>query len=286
LLALVGSVHRPLVPWTETMPVRVELLLLVAATAALVVNAVRAASSALNRAGARGIGVLGLAVVLTLLQPAARLVGRLRNGLTPWRWRGEAVFVVPWPQRRQIWSDSWRSQDERLLELERVLRARRTSVVRGGDFDRWDMRVRVGPFAAASVRIAVEEHGRGRQLLRYRVWPRVSRLVPLLAVALLLWLVGSVERDPLEASAVGALLLFVLVRTLREAGAGVATLLMALEEIEARERQGEPARTPFPLDRTRSAPQELVATSVGENDPWTDSSRRVAEPVEAVDQYV
>ena len=285
LLVLVGSVQRPLVPWTDAMPVRVELLLLVAATAALVVNAVRAASSALTRAGARGIGVLVLAVVLTLLQPAARLVGRLRSGLTPWRWRGEAAFVLPWPRRRQIWSDSWRSQDERLLELERVLRTRRTSVVRGGEFDRWDMRVRVGPFAAASLRIAVEEHGRGRQLMRYRVWLRVSRLVPLMASVLLLWLVGSVERAPLVAAVAGTLLLFVLVRTLREAGASMATLLKALETIEAREREGELVQVPHPTYGPRNAQEEMVATSVG-GGRWIDSSTRVAEPVEAVDQYV
>jgi GT2 family glycosyltransferase len=288
VLALVGRIHGPLVPWSEGLPIRVELILLAAAIAALVVSAARTAFTALDRPGARGgIGVLGLALILSLMQPAARLVGRLRNGLTPWRWRGEAGFVAPWPRSRQIWSGDWRSQEKWLLELERALRAGRASVVRGGDFDRWDLRVRVGQFATASVRIAVEEHGHGRQLVRLRMWPRVSRLVPVVMAVLLLWLVGAFGQDPLGTAVIGGLAAFIVVRTIREAGASAATLLVALERIEARERETEVAFRPTRLRQRQRTPEEVVVISVGGDGRWKHSGGPLMpEPVEAVDQYV
>jgi hypothetical protein len=87
------------------------------------------------------------------------------------------------------------------------------------------------------------------------------------------------------AAVAGALLVFVLVRAFREAGASMATLLRALETIEARERDGELVRTPHPTYGPPSAPQDVVAAGLGAR-RWTDSGSRMAEPTEAVDQYV
>ncbi|HEU5319686.1 MAG TPA: glycosyltransferase, partial [Methylomirabilota bacterium] len=41
---------------------------------------------------------------LHLMQPVARLVGRLRSGLTPWRQRAEG-FDWPWPRRLALWTE-------------------------------------------------------------------------------------------------------------------------------------------------------------------------------------
>jgi hypothetical protein len=46
--------------------------------------------------------------------------------------------------------------------------------LRGGDFDHWDLEVRGGLFGAARLRMAIEEHGAGKQFLRFRSWPRCS----------------------------------------------------------------------------------------------------------------
>ena len=46
----------------------------------------------------------------------------------------------------------------------------------GGDFERWDLHVRGGMLGPMRMRMAVEEHGAGRQLLRIRSWPRFSRI--------------------------------------------------------------------------------------------------------------
>ena len=60
---------------------------------------------------------------------------------------------------------------------EEGLRAEGLALEIGGEFDRWDLEVRGGFFGCARLRLAVEEHGGGRQLARFRVWPRVGRSV-------------------------------------------------------------------------------------------------------------
>lgn len=281
LLSVVGIFEKPLVPWTAGAPVRVELLLLAAAGAALAVKALQSVWQASDGTGARGVRVRGLTTVLYVLQPAARLVGRLRYGLTPWRRRGELVFAVPWPRRRQVWSDRWRSQSGQLLELERDLRGRCMTVRCGGDFDRWDIHIRLGPLAAARVRVAVEEHGHGRQLIRYRVWPRWSRLLPALAGLLALWLAGSVGQNPYLALAIGGTLLLVLLRALREAGAGVAVVLRAIE----RGAKEEPESCDL-LDAPRVMPRPSLACVEGLDGHRNGSHGPAAEPVEALEQHV
>jgi O-antigen biosynthesis protein len=284
VLALVGAFTGPLVPWTEDLPVRAELLLFAAATIAVLVNAVRAVWLARSRAVHGGIGVLVLATVLSALQPAARLVGRLRNGLTPWRRRGTRSFVAPWPRRRRVWAERWRSPEERLRGIEGDLRARLLHVARGGDFDRWELRVRVGPLACASVRIAVEEHGQGRQLVRYRIWPRLSRLVPAVAAVLLLWLIGSIDREPIVAAAIASLLVLTAGRALLEVGASLGVLLDAVERAAARELERGQTHTQFdelPL------PEQPSASGERNGDPSdADASPREVELAHVLDGRV
>lgn len=115
-----------------------------------------------------------LIALLHLLQPLARLVGRRRHGLTPWRRRAPRTFTRPWPQEHAVWSERWRSATERLHGLERALGRQGLVTVRGGDYDRWDLEVRAGGLGAARLLVAVEEHGSGKQLVRVRAWPRIS----------------------------------------------------------------------------------------------------------------
>src|SRR2546421_5226232 len=49
----------------------------------------------------------GLTTMLHLIQPLARLRGRWRYGLTPWRWRSVRGLVWPWPRTLQLWSEQW-----------------------------------------------------------------------------------------------------------------------------------------------------------------------------------
>ena len=115
-----------------------------------------------------------LTAALHLLQPLARLRGRLQYGLTPWR-RGSPGLAAPWPRTLAIWSEHWQDPDQRLQRIEADLKAAGAAVRLGGDYDRWDLEVSGGPFGSARLLMGVEDHGGGTQFLRFRRWPRGSR---------------------------------------------------------------------------------------------------------------
>jgi hypothetical protein len=109
---------------------------------------------------------------LHLLQPLARLWGRLCYGLTPWRRRGSGTLAWPRPQAIDLWCEGrWQSTEQRLKGLEESLRAMGAPVMRGGDYDRWDLEVRGGLLGRAQLLMVIEEHGHGRQYVRMRLWP-------------------------------------------------------------------------------------------------------------------
>ena len=119
-------------------------------------------------------GLRALTALLHVLQPLARLAGRLRCGLTPWRWR---IASFTWPWRREVsrWVEEGHPVERWLEYVESALRTRGFPTRRGGNFDRWDLETRSGAFGGARLVFGLEEHGHGRQMLRYRLWPRFSR---------------------------------------------------------------------------------------------------------------
>jgi len=97
-------------------------------------------------------------------------------------------LALPAVRTRALWSERWCSPDDRLRTLEARLRRMGAAVLRGGDFDSWDLTVRCGALSCIRVRTAVEEHGAGRQLVRLRLVPRLSSMP--LALALLAVVLG------------------------------------------------------------------------------------------------
>jgi GT2 family glycosyltransferase len=149
-----------------------------------------------------------LTSLLYLLQPVARLSGRLRNGLSPWRRRLRPGVTWPRPRVVSLWSESWREPRAFVQSLHDLFATRGGYVRSGGPFDRWDLELRAGPLGGVKLRTAVEEHGSGRQLLRVRIWPRVSGRG--LAVALLLALLcayAGINGEPAIAVAIAGCLL-------------------------------------------------------------------------------
>jgi GT2 family glycosyltransferase len=155
---------------------------LAALAAALpVAHAALAAARSTRALRGRQRWVIGaLTFGLHLLQPLARLRGRLRGGLVPWR-SARTPFAPPRPARFTTWTETWEPPADRLARLEAALLGSGCAVHRGDDWSRWDLEVTLGIAGRARLTMVVEEHGRGRQLARFRVWPRPS--VPLLAVA-------------------------------------------------------------------------------------------------------
>jgi GT2 family glycosyltransferase len=227
-------------------PLRVALPLAFVAAAAVLLQALRSAASAkLRRDGRSRLELLrlrGVVAWLHLVQPAARLWGRLRHGLDPWRLRLLSRWTFPRPQRISVWSERWRSAEQWLGELEQALRRTPALVRQGGDFDRWDLSVIGGPFGRARALMAVEEHGGGRQYLRFRIWPAIRRAPLLLFVAALAaaalfdeaWLAGQV---------LGAATLGLFAATLRECGSAQAEIAAALESIQERVAEAGPEQT-------------------------------------------
>lgn len=114
----------------------------------------------------------GLTAILHLMQPLARLIGRFRHGLTPWRQRGATVTPLPLGARPTLWFEDWHDPHRVLERLGVKLRETGSAARAGGDLDDWDLEVRGGLFGSARVNLAVEEHGGGKQLFRFRIAPR------------------------------------------------------------------------------------------------------------------
>jgi O-antigen biosynthesis protein len=117
-----------------------------------------------------------LTTLLNLLQPLARTHGRL-GGRSQQARSLARRFVLPKPRVLTEWTEAWQPGERRLGELERRLRATGAVVARGGAYDRWDLQARHGLTGAVRIRIGVEEHGAGRQVVRLRLMPRYSRAV-------------------------------------------------------------------------------------------------------------
>ncbi len=212
-------------------PLRWTLPLLAAAVAAPVVRAVRAAARAPvpARRPRERLQARALIALLHLLQPLARLRGRLAHGLTPWRRRGRGRLAPPWPRTVTVWSETWRAPAERLSAVEAALRAARFAPVRGGPFDRWDLEARPGVLGAGRLLMATEEHGGGRQLVRFRLWPRPSA-VALAATAGLAALAAAAAAGGAwgVAAILGVGALDLARRVAEQCGAGVGALLDAV----------------------------------------------------------
>jgi hypothetical protein len=203
------------------------------AVGALVLDAALGAARSSTDRSPSALGRLrwrALVGLLFVLQPLARLQGRLRLGLTPLRRRGPPGLRIPHPRTITGWSEDWASADKRLKAIEAGLRDS-GAVARGGHaYARWDLEVLGGPLGAARVRMALEEHGAGRQLVRLRVWPRLSPLGGAIAVGL--GLLGAAALAD-GAWAVGGVLttaaLVVAVRIAQECAAATASLLSVVD---------------------------------------------------------
>ena len=106
-----------------------------------------------------------LVFFMHLQQPIARLIGRRRHGLTPWRRRGPSTPNAG-PAPTQLWSETWRAPEAWVEAFESALRSGGLIVRRGGTTDRWDLELRGGLQGSLRTRFAVEEHGAGKQLVR------------------------------------------------------------------------------------------------------------------------
>jgi hypothetical protein len=169
-------------------------------------------------------------VSLHLAQPAVRLVGRLRYGLTPWRRRFRRRYAIPRRRAVAIWSEQWRSPQEWLSTLQAAVRGIGGLVLPGGAYDRWDLELRGGIMGAVRILVAVEEHGDGKQLLRIRVRPRIAPFGGILVLLLAgLAVAAGASGSWGPCSALGTAALIVGIGTWGDCACATGTFLEAVE---------------------------------------------------------
>ncbi len=227
-LVALGALWRPLL---LALP-----LLALAVGASLVqigLNAAKASFASAPRSRLARLALFGLTAFLHLLQPLARLCSHLRGGLTPWRQHRGPGHVLPRRRIFAIWSERWHASDEWLEFVEAALRTAGACVRRGGDYDRWDLEARSGMFGAARTHMAIEEHGSGRQLVRFRMWPRCS-IKGLALIGLNAALATAASLDDAWAVGIvfGVTAVLLALRMLQECAAATAAVVRTLQAIK------------------------------------------------------
>jgi hypothetical protein len=128
-----------------------------------------------------------------------------------------------------------------VARLEDTARRSGARVLRGGPYARWDLEVSGGAAGAARLLVSVEEHGRGRQLMRCRIWPRVASPALRVAVGLGVLVAGTAVAGEWVATAVLAALLAALgALAAWECGLAVAGALAAVDATDEPEPDPSP----------------------------------------------
>jgi GT2 family glycosyltransferase len=221
----------------EWSPLLYLLPLLGMAVLAPVVHAVRSARQAsFDEKSQSSTGLLklrGITALLHILQPIARLYGRLSSGLNPWRRRGLCKFSLPWPRNNSIWSENWAPPKKRLESIETALKKAGSIVRRGGDFDRWDLEVRGGLFGSLRIVMGIEEHGGGKQMVHLHSWPKLKYFSFLLITIFgSLATIAGFNGAIVAASTLGLITLLLISQVIIDLSVATASYLEALESQE------------------------------------------------------
>ena len=181
-----------------------------------------------------------------LQQPVARLIGRRKHGLTPWRRRGDASAApatAPIASATQVWSETWHASETWVERAEDALRARGFIVARGGNTDEWDLDVRGGVLGSLRARFALEEHGAGKQLVRLHTRLRTPSLATgATAVCAVLALGAALGGAVVAATALGLAAALLVWRTQADQAHARAGWRGAVHEL-GRQDAGLPAAT-------------------------------------------
>jgi len=254
LLSALGVVWTPLLATLS--------LLAIALAGPLSQSAIGAAKASFRSTTTAHWKLYLMAAFLHTIQPLARLSGRFRHGLTPLRRRGAAGFTFPWPRTLSIWDEHWRTSDQRLKQLEGVLHELGAVVRHGGDFDRWDLEVRGGILGSARTLMTVEEHGGGKQLVRFRLWPRFSCItLGVVFSSVTVSALAAVEHARTASFCLGAAALLSTLFLFEECARPTTALQKAVTFIK---RAVESQAGSIPISQSKDPPLDLTtATSAG-----------------------
>jgi glycosyltransferase involved in cell wall biosynthesis len=174
---------------------------------------------------------------LHLIQPVARLYGRFMHGLTPWRKRGAKVrpgFLLPIGSKTFThWSETWKASETWLTKIEDQLKSIKARVRRGGQFDDWDLQLKSGLLVRSKGLLAIEEHGGGKQFLKFRCKAGLS-LFFLASISLFLagGTLGLIFENHLVAIISGALFLIYLFAAMVAHARCISSFSFAFERLD------------------------------------------------------
>jgi GT2 family glycosyltransferase len=227
--SLLGLIWRPL--WLLSIPMLVYTLALPIIDAGI--NSTKAPFRPPYHSKGQRARLWSATFFLTVIQPMARLYGRLRHGLTPWRARFAYEFRKPWSGSSAFWSEIYRLPEQWLTCVrDSILRSGGT-VVNGGGYDRWDLELRAGIFGGARFLLAAEDHGSGNQYVRALIRP----YIPLPVLVGFLVLVASDGLAALNGARMVAAVLTLIAgliagRSILELGAAVGAFRKAFDDLE------------------------------------------------------
>ncbi len=173
-----------------------------------------------------------LTFFLHLMQPLARLVGRLSACLPAWHPRQETTYALPIPESHRLWSESWHDLHTWIFRLQQSLTRHGVAHLPGRETSRWDLELRKGSLGVIRIRCVIEEHGRGRQLIRVRCWPRC--FPPWLMFVLLfasLSVLAALDHSWIASSLLGIIGVVLGMPVLRDCGNAMGGLRSALNEL-------------------------------------------------------
>lgn len=216
----------------------VSVLLLLLAVVVMVSRAILWAAAVIlppSMPARRRVGTRILVGYLCLLQPLARLSGRASEGLTPWRGRGTYAFGLPRSRVVSAWADRGMPAEAWMTRLKGGLATARVQVADGGDFDTWDVQTRVGPLAAGRLRLGIEDHGNGRQMVRLRAWPRISKGAALAEILLVALTILATTRGEMPGAVLlGGAAMWFAIRVLMQASTAVIAPIRVIAELDER----------------------------------------------------
>lgn len=106
----------------------------------------------------------------------------------------------------------------------------KTRVKRGGSFDDWDLQVRNGLFSKSRGLLTIEEHGAGKQYLRFKCWAYYSTsgfiIIALLAS---LCILAAIENQFLVSFILGLMVVTITFRFLLETASSMSSLYTAFK---------------------------------------------------------
>jgi len=226
ILSLLGTAWSPLL---YVLPVLLLVVSLPLAQAVL--STYRSRFTSGIRSPLQRFKLVALTAIMHLLQPLARLIGRLRHGLTPWRSPTARQWRWPKSVKYSRWHEQWESPDDTLEKLGAAIRKSGVVVTAGGNYDPWDLEIRGGLIGVARVVVGTEEHGAGSQMMRFRMRPGWSSFSLLLVVLFAFISTGSAMDGAWLPSMVSAFLaIAIVVRGVFETGFAIGAASSPLDE--------------------------------------------------------